>query len=123
MSNTKNKARASSITITLGGANYELNSPLTLAQLRDIGIGCASEPSADSKVEFARLFDNAVYTISVALKGPYPEMTVEKILSLPMTGTHEMWDALTAVLDFSGLVPVKKAAAEKPTGEAPPATS
>jgi hypothetical protein len=121
MSDTKNKARPTSIKITLAGTDYELNSPLTLLQLRDIGVGCASEPLADPKAEFARLFDNAVSIISIALKPTYQEMTTEKILSLPMVGTHEMWRVMGEILDFAGLVPVKKAAG-KPPGEAPPAT-
>lgn len=101
------------ITITLGGSQYKI-SQLTLGQLRDLSIGVALPDIADEQEIVKRSFDRAVSVIVAALRVEHPEMTMEKLYTLPITG-EELRNVHHEVLVFAGL---EKEQPEAKEGEA-----
>ena len=100
-------------TITLAGRNYAVR-PLTLRQLRDLGICLAKGRAAPSDAAAAErlAYDAMIETIAAALARDHPAMTGEAILDLEIS-LVELQRANLAILEHSGLVVAAgKAAAE-----------
>jgi hypothetical protein len=105
--------------ITLAGRDYGIR-PLTLRQLRDLGICLARGRTAPTDAAAAEqlAYDNMIETVAAALARDHPAMTGEAILDLEVT-LAELQRANLAILEHSGLV----VAAGKAAAEASAATS
>jgi hypothetical protein len=92
------------VTIRLGGRDYVVR-PLTLRQLRELGVCLAKaraappDPAAAEKLAY----DNMVETVAAALSRDNPVVTADVILDLEVTLT-ELSQANMTILQHSGLV-------------------
>lgn len=89
------------ITITLAEQPYEI-AQLTLQQLRDLNVGVAKAITGTADQIVGASFDDAIEAIEIALRAKYPEMTAEKMYSMPIT-EKEMVDAFRDILVYAGL--------------------
>lgn len=89
--------------VTLAGEEYKVTQ-LNLGQIEDLAI-LAMLPMVpnDPQEDTRNFFKRVIGTISASMKQNNPEMTVEKIRSLPIT-RDEMVKAYNAILTFSGFV-------------------
>jgi hypothetical protein len=104
------------ITLALGGRHFAIR-PLTLRQLRDVGImvaGVADLP-AEAGARERRAYDQMVEIVSVALRRDAPEMTSDAIYDLEI-GLAELQAAHRAILRHSGLVASGEPAAASSDG-------
>ena len=120
MTKIEKKVRPTSVTLTLDSKDFLIAQPLTLGQLRDLGVGVATFPETDPQKEYLRLFNGALQLIAVALRVEHPTMTAQALEDSRAT-SEEMWAAMNDVLDFAGLAKKTLPAGEKATGEATPA--
>jgi hypothetical protein len=104
------------ITLRFGNKEFFVR-PLTLRQLRDIGVGLASQagPANGGAVDAERAaYDGMIDVVKAALARDYPE-EAEKILDFEVD-----WPTLTSahrdILRLSGLVPSGEASAASSTG-------
>ncbi len=105
------------ITITLGGRVFTIR-PLTLRQIRDLGVGlvkAAARPT-DAAAAEREAYDRMVETVAGGLARDYPEITAEALLDMEVS-LAELQRARLAVLEHSGLIESKgEAAAGASTG-------
>jgi hypothetical protein len=104
------------ITVALGGRYFAVR-PLTLRQLRDVGImvaGAADLPAEPGARE-RRAYDQMVEVVSVALRRDSPDMTADAIYDLEI-GLAELQAAHRAILRHSGLVASGEPAAASSDG-------
>jgi hypothetical protein len=94
-------------TITLAGADYDIETPLTIGEIIDLKVAVSLPSTGDDDEDARRNHMRMVRAISAALKPKYPDMSVEKILSIRSTN-EEYVTAGNAVLELSGLVPKAK---------------
>jgi hypothetical protein len=90
--------------LTFGARDYAIR-PLTLGQLRAIGIGAARLRSlpADPAAAEAQWYDCMAEIVAAALQRDHPEMTIESVLALE-TDLPGLLAANRAILELSGLV-------------------
>lgn len=106
--------------ITLGGVAYIFR-PLTIRQLRDLGLGTErrreiyAQPAGPERE--GAVFDNMVEAIALALVRDHPELTAGALLDVE-ADMQEVFAAYRAVLVASGFVPKSEPA----LGEAPAAS-
>lgn len=104
------------ITVALGGRYFAVR-PLTLRQLRDVGVrvaGVADLP-ADAAARERRAYDQMVEIVSVALRRDSPDMTEDAIYDMEI-GLAELQAAHRAILRHSGLVAAGEPAAASSDG-------
>jgi hypothetical protein len=99
------------VTVALGGRDFAIR-PLTLRQLRDLGVALATmqEPPAGAAEREKLAYDRMVEGLAIALRRDAPEMTADAIYDLEAT-LPELRAAWTALLAHSGLVPAGEAPA------------
>ncbi|MDB5405676.1 MAG: hypothetical protein JWL84_588 [Rhodospirillales bacterium] len=107
---------ADSIKITLAGTDYEIR-PLTLGQLRTLGIGLRTPYSEDPAKAEGDAYDRMVANVAAALSRGNPDMTAEAIFESEIT-LAELNAANRAILEHSGLVVAPKGEAEAGTSAA-----
>ncbi|HXP29711.1 MAG TPA: hypothetical protein VN832_01385 [Stellaceae bacterium] len=103
-------------TLTFGGQDFTVR-PLTIGQLRAVGVGAAKlRQTADDPVAAeGAWYDAMAEIISAALRRDHPEMTVEAVLALE-ADVPRLVEANRVILRLSGLVPAGEARAAAPNG-------
>src|SRR6185437_1458491 len=91
------------IKITLGGAHNNKKTPLTIGEIIDLKVAVSLPTTGDDDEDSRRNHMRMVRALAAALKSKYPEMTVERLLSVRTTN-QEYIAAANAVLELSGLV-------------------
>lgn len=94
------------ITVILAEQTFEI-AQLNLLQLRDLNIGVSKTAPTDPIALVRESFDDALETLQIALRISNPEMTVEKMYSMPIT-EKEMVEAVGDVLRHAGLLKPKE---------------
>ena len=104
------------IKVTLGGVEREIK-PLTLGQMKAVGIGAAknSRPASDPAVIEANWYDSVFDVLAAAMS-----VSVEDIQKIEGVTLKELIEAQRAILDSCGLIKVKEDSV--PPGEATGAT-
>lgn len=89
--------------VTLGGTEREVK-PLTLGQMKAIGIGSAKikRPAQSAEQEEANWYDGVFDILAAAL-----QMSLEEVQKIEGVTLKELLDAQRAILDACGLIKVK----------------
>jgi hypothetical protein len=92
-------------TLVFGSREYTIR-PLTIGQLRAIGIGAAKlrQPAQDPVAAEGAWYDSMAEIISAALMRDHPEMTTDAVLGLE-SDVQRLLEANRSILRLSGLVP------------------
>lgn len=104
------------VSIALGGRFFQIR-PLTLRQLRDVGVMVAktADLPADAGERERRAYDQMVEIVAVALRRDAPDMSPDAIYDMEI-GLAELQAAHRAILRHSGLVAPGEPAAASSDG-------
>lgn len=107
---------AGATSLVFGGREFTVR-PLTIGQLRAIGVGAAKlrQRPEDPVAAEARFYDAVAEIISAALLRDHPEMTPEAVLGLE-ADVPRLVEANRIILRLSGLVPMGEAQAAASNG-------